>query len=205
MLPLTAVARKANMGKLAIFSMSKGATVEVDGRKVGTIPLAGPLELPTGTHTVRVHARGHLEFNETVGVEGGKLLELDADLIPTAGMLRIESNVPGATVAIDGNLAGKTPFDSDVPPGKHVVLVQSKGYAPYTESIEIKAGKWVDLRAELARTSDGNPDEDGGIATKWWLWTIVGGLVAVGLGVGLGVGLQPDDKEAESDKTWELP
>jgi tetratricopeptide (TPR) repeat protein len=33
------------------------------------------------------------------------------------------------------------------------------------------------------------PSESTPVYKKWWLWTIVGGAVAVGLGVGLGVGL----------------
>jgi len=33
---------------------------------------------------------------------------------------------------------------------------------------------------------------------KWWLWTVVGGAVAVGLGVGLGVGLSGGDTNART-------
>lgn len=38
---------------------------------------------------------------------------------------------------------------------------------------------------------------------KWWLWTIVGGVVVVGLGVGLGLafGLPPTDKFGKSSNT----
>ncbi|NOZ02560.1 MAG: PEGA domain-containing protein [Deltaproteobacteria bacterium] len=35
----------------------------------------------------------------------------------------------------------------------------------------------------------GAKEEDTGIVDKWWFWTAIGAVVAVGLGVGLGVGL----------------
>lgn len=34
---------------------------------------------------------------------------------------------------------------------------------------------------------------------KWWLWTAVGGAIAVGVGVGLGVGLTPNDARSPAN------
>jgi len=65
----------------ALLSIQLGASaaVTVDGRPVGTTPLARPLELPAGAHVVTVTKNGYEAFSREVTLERGK----SASLAPT--------------------------------------------------------------------------------------------------------------------------
>jgi tetratricopeptide (TPR) repeat protein len=62
--------------------------------------------------------------------------------------------------------------------------------APPTGTIETHPTETAkpETNAQLTATAP-PPHEREPVYKKWWLWTAVGGAVAVGLGVGLGVGL----------------
>jgi hypothetical protein len=61
-----------------------GATIEVDGRLRGTLPLAEAIELPLGTHGLRVEQPGYRTH-----VESFTLDDRDHDLILTVSLLEI--------------------------------------------------------------------------------------------------------------------
>ena len=177
-------------GQLAVFSFAKGAQIEINGTSVGTVPRAEPFALKPGKYAVRVFKRGFTEFVETVTIEAGETVEVEADLIAFAGIVEIKANVPGATVAIDGKLAGKVPFDRDVPAGKHTFVVQAPGFTPFKQLVEVEAGKPMALEVLLAEAKVIDPGPTGGgIHTKWWFWTIIGVVVAGGTATGLALGL----------------
>ncbi len=127
-LPVTGEARppkrkRAPVGEVVVISLNKGAIVEVNGKKVGTIPLNSPLYLKPGKYSIRVHKRGHTDFDETVTVTANDMQAVEAELIPFAGVVQVKSNIPGATVAVDGKLLGTTPLDKDIPAGKRVSIL----------------------------------------------------------------------------------
>jgi PEGA domain len=60
-----------------------GARVTLDGRLVGEAPLAGPLELPSGEHDLRVQRPGYTTYSNRFLVAPGGRLTLDAPLAMT--------------------------------------------------------------------------------------------------------------------------
>ncbi|RMH41649.1 MAG: PEGA domain-containing protein [Deltaproteobacteria bacterium] len=56
------------------------AQVSVDGRPVGTTPLARPIELAAGTHFITVARRGRYPWSREIEVKRGQRLTLSADL-----------------------------------------------------------------------------------------------------------------------------
>lgn len=204
---------KPTTGELVIFSFAKEAGIEVDGKLVGKVPRTEPLPLSPGKHTVRVFKRGFTEFTETVTITAGEQTELEADLIAFAGIVTIVAKgedgapVEGATVAIDGKLAGKTPFDRDVPAGKRTLVVQADGFHPFTvKSAAIEAGKPFHLEANLKKVTVivGGDDEGGGVHTKWWFWTIIGVGVATAVAVPLGVVYGSPAEQTTPDPDWTI-
>ncbi|MBT9554983.1 MAG: PEGA domain-containing protein [Myxococcales bacterium] len=199
--------RQATTGQLAVFSFVQGASVEVDGKLVGKIPLTGPLELTPGEHSVRVFARGHTEVADQVTIVAGETAEFEADLIAVAGIVKIRTNIDGATIAVDGKIAGTAPFDADVPAGKRQILVQAPGHKAFTQTVELEGGKVFDLLVTLepaaVTSSELEPDEDP-IYKKWWFWTIIGAVVVGGTVTGVVLGM-PEDTEAGSDGRIQLP
>jgi hypothetical protein len=73
-------------GQLALKSLVPGAQVTVDYRPVKVV--AGTtLELPVGTHQVRVFAPLYSTFDETVVISGGETSEIDLHLTPDQAQL----------------------------------------------------------------------------------------------------------------------
>ena len=190
---------KAKIGTVTIFSLNKGAIVEINGKQAGTIPLQTPLRLPAGTYSVHVYKRGHTDFNETITVVAGEILDVEAELIPFAGVVTIEGNISGATVAVDGKFIGTIPLDKDIPAGKREITVQADGHMPFRQWVDIAPGEPLQLNVFLKPISlTAMPDTDEeSIVKKWWFWTIIGAVVAGG--VTTTVLLVPDPKRIEAE------
>ncbi len=63
---------------------------------------------------------------------------------PTTGTLRIETDVPGATVFLDRVGVGTAPMTiPNVAPGSHRLNVSASGYDGYGETIEVQPGERV--------------------------------------------------------------
>jgi TonB family protein len=72
---------------------------------------------------------------------------------PTAGVLQVESEPPGARVSLDGQAKGRTPLRlADLPFGAYQVRVEQKGYEAQTREVSLDAGSpTAELRIALAR------------------------------------------------------
>lgn len=160
-------------GELVVMSLSNGATVEVDGKVVGTIPLEDSFALLPGTHTIRLYKRGYATLTETFEVPAGGTVELELDLLPFAGVVKVQSNPAGASVKVDGKVLGVTPLDEDIPAGKKVFTVTLPGYVDEVREVDIRAAKEVVLEFRLAPIAEKNTGDTAFYET-WWFWTIVG-------------------------------
>lgn len=59
----------------------------------------------------------------------------------TTGTITVESTPGGAQVTMNGRYAGDTPLDlPDLAPGTYVILIESPGYLPADQTVEIAAG-----------------------------------------------------------------
>ncbi len=74
------------------------------------------------------------------------------EIEPRVALLRIESSPPGATVYLerkDLGGRGETPLLIAVPPGKHRVLVEARGYRPDVSTVEASRGRATDVKSDL--------------------------------------------------------
>lgn len=51
--------------------------------------------------------------------------------------VRVDCNVPGATVYINGNYVGNTPYNTSLPPGSYSLVVRSQGYQDYSVTMQV--------------------------------------------------------------------
>jgi tetratricopeptide (TPR) repeat protein len=65
--------------------------------------------------------------------------------------LSVLSTPPGATVVLDGEPVGLTPWTGESWPGTHRVELRRSGYAPKETVIELDAHRSADLKVELVR------------------------------------------------------
>jgi len=179
---------------MALYCFIKSANVEINGKLAGKTPLK-PVSLKAGSYNIRVFKRGYYEFAEKVTITANKETEVEADLIAFAGWILVKANVKGATVAVDGKLAGKVPLDTDVPAGKREITVQAPGHLPFRKMILITAGKPHPVNVKLAAMPVAVTKNQGSIASKWWFWTIIGAVAAGGAAVGVVLGMQKEPKK----------
>ncbi|AKF03818.1 PEGA domain-containing protein [Sandaracinus amylolyticus] len=86
---------------------------------------------------------------------------------PVTGALRIASNAPGATVSVDGEVAGTTDGEGGfsmpaIAVGEHAIEVSAPGRDPWTGTVTIARDTEMTLDAELAESTGGGQHQDGG-------------------------------------------
>jgi len=161
-------------GELTIMSLSNGATVEIDGKPMGTIPFEDSLVLLPGKHTIKVTKRGYSEYNDTFEVRPGELVELEIDLLPFAGIVTITTPEPGAIVKIDGKVEGVTPFDKDLSAGRRIITISRPDFVDEVRELEIRPGEAYALDIQLRPVAKKKDDSGEAFYETWWFWTIVG-------------------------------
>jgi hypothetical protein len=127
-------------GSVAISSSVEGASVYLDDELLGEAPVTRE-DVPAGRHRVRVESPGHEPFVKDVRIRAGSRTEVATTLTPLASSLRVESDVPGATVFLDRNYVGTTPVDiKNLSPGEHQLTVSADGYGMYAETMNLERG-----------------------------------------------------------------
>ncbi len=117
------------VGRIDLRSGEPGATVVVDSRSRGMIPLA-PLRVSVGTHVVRVVKDGFVPFEAQVSVTSEQTTAIDVRLAPLmhGGRLRvIEQSGKVVNVLVDNVVVGKTPWEGSLPVGDHAVALDGEG------------------------------------------------------------------------------
>lgn len=193
LLPIEAQARrrratsskKVKATTLELMSMTRGAKIYIDDKLIGEVPLEEPIALSPGTHTVRLQKRGFNSYIDTIKIADGEQRELEADLVPSGGVVKIKCNVPRSQVLLDGKPIGRTPFDGDVTPGKHTLQVVAPGKLQDTRVIEVVAGEAIQIAVTLKDVPPPIVEKDDSIFGTWWFWTAVGVTVVGGVTAGL--------------------
>jgi PEGA domain len=166
-------------GSLSVSSSVDGASVYLDGELLGEAPLTRE-GISAGRHRVRVESSGHEPFETNVRVRGGEIAKVEANLSRLAPSLRVESDVPGATVFLDRNFVGTTPVDvKGVSPGEHQLTVSADGYDMYAETLNLESGH-RDVRVSFTNVS---LDEKIAVVHKHRMGSCEGTLVADNLGL----------------------
>ncbi len=116
--------------------------------------------------------------------------------------VRITSEPAGATVLVDGNEVGTTPYEGSIEPGPHTVALRHDGYDASSREFDAAEGKTsemhVDLVGRAPKKAPASPPSD---KTRRGLW--IGGWAGIGVGVALlttGIALLAiDGNEIKSD------
>ncbi|RMH69824.1 MAG: PEGA domain-containing protein [Gemmatimonadetes bacterium] len=67
------------------------------------------------------------------------------------GDLVVKTNPPGATVRVDGIIAGSSPLKYKLPPGEHGIHIFREGYEPEIITVRIEPGRVHDVYVNLQR------------------------------------------------------
>jgi len=110
--------------------------------------------------------------------------------------LQITSCPSGATVYVDGALAGNTPFAETVAPGEHNIEVKSDGYVAQTRSTTVEAGSEAETLAfSLVAKGAPNPSR---VPLGWAAVGLGGASLIAGIAL-LAIDDNPFKKHCEGD------
>lgn len=133
--------------EVTIESAPSGAMIVVDGERKGRAPVE--LKLPGGQHQIVAEHEGTtatrmitVEYAEPAAVTiavGGN------------GTLVVGSNEAGATVRLDGNPIGVTPYTGGVAPGRHVVIVEKLGFTTVERVVDVPPDGTAQITAGMVR------------------------------------------------------
>jgi hypothetical protein len=177
---------EAQIGTIVLDVTPAGARVSVDGRPLGTTPLA-ELRLASGARTLRIEAEGHVTIEDELVVVGRehRRIELRLAELDTAATLRLEVSPAEAMMLVDGLAVGSAATSRRVPSGGHVVEARLDGYRPYLASVELAERQELDLHLQL------EPERARDVTEEWWFWTTVGLVVAGGAVAGVVIATNP--------------
>jgi hypothetical protein len=183
----------AFVAKLNISVNQPGATVSINGKPVGTTPLAEPPLVDMGQHEVRVELSGYKPFTRMVQVAGGGTTNVDfaLEIEKHEGILRI---IVGhdATIRVDGKMVGIGQWQGTLPSGVHNVEASAKGKQTYFGDGLVQDNQTATLRITLQNEPSRAAADSGKLPT--WLWVGGAAVLALGAGVGGYFLLKPEDK-----------
>jgi hypothetical protein len=145
-------------GRIATVTVSvsvPGAIVAVDDVEVGTAPLSSPVRVSAGEHVIAARADGFETARYRFRIAGREQRTIALEMVARgegSARLRIEANVPGVEVRIDGRAVGLTPID--LPIGPHRIEALRPGYEPLDRTIELAPGTEAPLALELVRLAN---------------------------------------------------
>jgi hypothetical protein len=134
----------AKTGALSVHVEESGADVALDGKSIGTSPIAALVRVTVGPHEVHVTKAGFLPFVGNADVQPDGKAVIDATplaLQPTRGHVTVHA--PGSEplrVIIDGIDLGATPWEGDLPAGSHEITGRSSSAVAAAQTVTVAVG-----------------------------------------------------------------
>lgn len=155
---------REQIGSVRVEVNVEGAVIMIGGVDRATAPLVDPIRVEAGSVEVSARATGHDVAREVVSVAGGEeaLVRLTLrPLLERRGSIRVECNLPGVEVRIDGEFVGTTPMTPThlTSPGPHVVEGTRAGYLRARQEVDVNDAVESPVRLRMVR----DPDADAAV------------------------------------------
>ncbi len=174
---------------IAVTADREGAEVRIDDRVVGRTPLAEPVLVDEGAHTVTVSMPGYDPVTREVDARGDRA-RVEATLrwsdpIPAAvaSRLVVRTSETGARASLDGR---SMPTDGSmaVPPGRHALRVERENFITAERMVDLTAGGSTSVDVAFEPTPGYRALYLAGARAERRRWIIVGGASLVVAAVG---------------------
>jgi hypothetical protein len=128
-------------GLILVHSQPSGAEVEIDGASIGKTPFFCHEVLP-GERRLQVSMPGYMSKTINLNIEDRTPVKVDVTLSSDSAELTVESTPSGASVNMDGSVAGTTPLTlPNVKSGNHVLELSLKGHNNNRHEITLQTGE----------------------------------------------------------------
>jgi formylglycine-generating enzyme required for sulfatase activity len=152
-------------GKLTINTKPAGANIIIDGIFVGQTPLTLDLS-PDKQHVVQISKAGYEKTNQNVQVVSAESKQLDVNLKPRQGIIRLTVEPPDTELIVDGKSWGIVPKKLNLIAVEHKLEFNKKGFHPYRISITPRPGFPKQLKVTLKKKGTSKETEPLVITTK---------------------------------------
>ncbi|RLF79384.1 hypothetical protein DRN44_08975, partial [Thermococci archaeon] len=141
---------EALFGFLNVYSNVQGASVYIDGKKIGETPLK-EYKISTGSHRIEVRPdnQDYNPYSETVVIEPTKTHTINARLTLKEATLSVGSTPTGADVYVNNQYSGTTPLTLKLTPGTYTVKITKDDYEPYVETVTLNPGESKSINIQL--------------------------------------------------------
>jgi len=140
-------------GSIVVTTEPVGAEVLLDGEPRGTAPEEGLAlaRVRYGQHKITARLEGYNDLVKTVDLDTPAPASVNCRLIYSKGWLLVESEPPGATLAVNNETAGKTPHVAELVPDRYALSVSRLGYYEWTGDANVQYEESTKVRAILDR------------------------------------------------------
>jgi hypothetical protein len=138
-------------GTLTIRVSEKDATVRLGEEAIGTSPLASPIRVKSGDHTIKVTKSGFRPYQAPIAVAPGASVVADVllEAVATMGQIEVrEKTGQPIHVFIDGSDVGPAPYAGPLEPGPHDVGGKSDTLEAPTQSVTVEGGETAVVELE---------------------------------------------------------
>jgi formylglycine-generating enzyme required for sulfatase activity len=132
-------------GRISFVSQPPGAKILVDGDALGNTPLRDH-SVESGEHQLRFELDRYLPLEQALTVTGRQVeQQIEMALAPAWADVSIDSNPPGASILVDGEVVGTTPAVVELLQGERQLILQKEGFAHWRDERSASAGEAQDL------------------------------------------------------------
>jgi len=150
----TVIAELAQLtGAIKIQVSEPGATVTIDGREIGTTPIAKPIRVKLERHRIAISKAGYEPITKDVEMAAGATVTIDGPLVVEAKTGHVSVKIKGAgdaRILMDGVDVGAGPaWEGEVPPGTHTFEARGATVSAAPVRVEVAKRANVDVVLEL--------------------------------------------------------
>ncbi len=169
---------QAKLGKLNVTALPKDGQLYMEGRfdpgqtaykplKIANVAFDTPIYLPYGKYVAEVRQTQALgdststvnaikyrrEFE--IGPNSPEFTVSASDETVKSFPAKIKSEPPGADLLVDGKKLGQTPFDGNLPTGRHKLVLRKEGFNDFEKEINIELNTPYEANYNLATSPAG--------------------------------------------------
>jgi hypothetical protein len=174
-----ALSEEHYLGWIEITSNVVGADLYIDRTDIGAIgrtPFTG--QVKPGKHTIFLEKFGWQPLQQEIDVPAGTAMQHNLEMQKSqAGWIAINGKTTeGGRLIVDQKFGCLTPCRVELPPGKHKLRVEKKGFEDYDNTIELGQGIETAIEVQMSPT----PPRGHAISTGIVALVIIGAGAYVG-------------------------
>ncbi|HVV50650.1 MAG TPA: PEGA domain-containing protein, partial [Polyangia bacterium] len=187
-----ALSEEHYLGWIEVTSNVVGADLYIDRKDIGAIgrtPFTG--QLKPGKHTIFLEKFGWQPLQQEIDVPAGTAMQhnLVMQKSQTGWVTITGRTTQGGRLIADDKFACATPCRAELPPGKHKIRVEKKGFEDYESDVELGQGIETSIEVQMSPT----PPRAHAISTG------VVALVLIGAGAYVGYLSNQNKNHLQSD------